>query len=297
MSEPALELPEDGIPTLVLIGSQSRAGRAITRIWPGRIVAVHRGDGPGLGLYDYAQVPEGAIPPGSVVVNCVGTPIGAGEELYRVNRDVAVRWGKAAKAAGATQFIQLSSFAVYGSVALIDAATPERPETAYGRSKLAADLDLRSCAAPGFGVTLVRIPMLFGDGPDKLTRLVDMVRMTRIVPRVVPPIERAMLGYDALASAIHALALKPVDGVVLVADPAAFSYELLRDRVHRVTARRLRSVPVPAAAAAIVRRIAPAAHARLLASSRLATEVAYRFTMPDGASLVAALDRIAAGKA
>ncbi|MBD8620604.1 NAD-dependent epimerase/dehydratase family protein [Sphingomonas sp. CFBP 13728] len=297
MNKRASDPSEDEGPTLVLVGAQSRAGRAIRQAWPGRIVAVHRGKEPGLTLADYTQVPDGVIPSGSVVVNCVGTPIGTDAVLHRINHDVALRWAKAAKAAGATRFIQMSSFAVYGSAMLIDADTPELPETAYGRSKLGADQDLCLCAAPGFGVTIVRIPMLFGDGSDKLTRLVGFVRTIGMVPRVMPPIARAMLGYDALAAAIRALTLAPVDGVVHIADPTAFSYELLRERIERVTGRLLRSFPVSAAAGAIAHRIAPAVHSRLLASSRLAPEVAYRFAMPMGGSLVDALDRIAAGTA
>lgn len=280
-------------PALVLIGAASRAGRAILRTWQGPVAAqVHRGQGPGILLRDYADVPRDVIPRGSVVVNCVGISQGPAVVLRRVNHDIPLLWAQAAAAAGADRFFQLSSFSVYGRAEYIDGATPERPETAYGQSKLAADRALLALARPGFGVTALRVPMLCGDGPDKLTMLVRAVQKLRAVPRTVPPIERAMLTYDGLAAALCQLIAQPKEGVVHVADPTPFSYELLADRVATATGRSLLRVRVPGFATTITRRFLRPFHMRLLASSRLDPAIAYRIALPTTASLATQIDRI-----
>jgi UDP-glucose 4-epimerase len=283
---PQFPYPDD-VPPLVLIGARSRAGRAILAAWPGKqVVAVHRGDGDGVQVDDYAAVPPAVVPPDAFVVNCVGTPKGGEPELLRLNRDVALRWAQAAAQVGARHFVQLSSFAVYGWAERIDAGMPETPVNAYGRSKLAAD---RALADVGLPVTSLRIPMLFGDGPDKLTQLVAAVRKARVVPALKPPIKRSMLSYAALAAAVVELARHPVIGVVPVADPAAFTYERLADVLWEETGCRPLPLPIPGVISSLVRAAAAPLHARLLASSLLDPASAWRFPIPESASLTHAL--------
>ena len=281
----------NGVPPLVLIGAQSRAGRAILAAWPGdRIVAVHRGVGGGVRVEDYATVPPGAIPFDAFVINCVGTPKGSEAEMLHLNRDIALRWAEAAAKAGVRHFVQLSSFAVYGRAERIDAGTPEAPVNAYGRSKLAAD---RALAGVGLSVTSLRIPMLFGDGPDTLTQLVAAVRKVRIVPALTPPVERSMLSYAGLASAVVELARHPVAGVVPVADPTPFTYELLASVLREASGHRPIAVPVPGPIRSLIRIAAAPLHARLLASSLLDPRSAWHFPITESASLTHALRRLA----
>lgn len=294
-SSPSEAAPHDRLAShLVLIGARSRAGHAILRAWPGSgVTQIHRGEGHGVTVADYTDVPNGMIPPDSVVVNCVGTPTGSEAALFRLNRDVPVRWAEAAAAAGAKHFIQLSSFSVYGRAERIDRDTPEAPVTAYGRSKLAGDRALLAIDRAGMMVTSLRIPMLFGTGDDKLARLVKAVLKMGAVPLVSPPIERAMLSYDALGAAVAQSARPSASGIANIADPTAFTYELLCDRITQATGRRLRRIRIPAIAAAATRLLAPPLHTRLLASSRLAPEVALSFKMPAEASLEREIDRLA----
>lgn len=283
----------DDVPPLVLIGAQSRAGRAIVQAWPrDRLIPVHRGTGEGVRVDDYAVVPSGVIPADGIVVNCVGTPHGSEAELLHLNRDVALRWAEVSAQAGARHFVQLSSFAVYGRAERIDAATPEAPVNAYGRSKLAADHALTKVGLP---VTALRIPMLFGNGPDKLTQLVAAVRKARAVPVLKPPVRRSMLSYAALASAIVELTRHPVFGVVPVADPTPFTYELLADVLREESGHRPIAVPVPGPIRSLVRIAAAPLHSRLLASSLLDPVSAWRFPINEPASLPHALRQLARG--
>lgn len=243
---------------------------------------------------DYLSVPEGAILPGSVVVNCVGSPVGSEAELLRVNCETAKCWGQAALAAGASQFVQLSSFSVYGGAELIDASTPEQPQSAYGRSKLAADRALMDLDRNGLLVTLLRIPMLFGEGRDKLAQLIGVVLKAGLVPKLSKPIERSMLSYDALGAAVAHVARDPQRGVVNIADPTLFTYELLRDRVTAAAGRKVCRLWIPRLATSAVRLAAPQIHARLFASSKLERSAALAFDIPHGATLEATIDRMAA---
>ena len=106
----AHEVVDANLPSVVVIGSASKAGRAIARQWhPCGITGIHRGNGAGVLVSDYRTIPAGAIRPGSVVVNCVGTPRGSARELREINCEVPVAWARTAAQEGASAFIQLSS--------------------------------------------------------------------------------------------------------------------------------------------------------------------------------------------
>jgi nucleoside-diphosphate-sugar epimerase len=281
-------------PNLVIIGANSRGAQAIRRAWPGSSVTlIHRGEGPGIAVSDYASVPEGAVQPGSVVVNCVGTPLGTEAELMRVNHEVPLRWCEAAMAAGASHFIQLSSFAIYGKARLIDGRTPEKPMSSYGKSKLAADRALLEFDRRGLPVTLLRIPMLFGDGSDKMAQLIGMVLRAGFVPALDQQIERSMLSYDALGAVVAIIATSPQRGVANIADPTPFTYELLQDCILRATGRRIRKVWMPGLATAAIRLAAPALHARILASSKLDPAAALMVKIPAAATIKETIKRMA----
>lgn len=91
--------------------------------------------------------------------------------LYdEVNGRLPVLLAEKAKAEGVSQFIFLSTMAVYGLTApygktvSITADTPLRPADNYGRSKLAAEQGLQALAGNGFSVAILRPPMIYGKG-------------------------------------------------------------------------------------------------------------------------------------
>lgn len=92
------------------------------------------------------------------------------DEYMRVNRDLTLDVARAAKEAGVKHFIFLSSIIIYGPAApggqtrYITPATPPAPENAYGQSKLEAERGLESLSDDGFSVTILRLPMVWGEG-------------------------------------------------------------------------------------------------------------------------------------
>lgn len=283
---------------LVIVGGTSRAGRAIAQLWPrARLVTISRaksGGADGLAVDDYRRVPGNAVSPGCVVINCVGTPMGSLAELEAVNCEVPQAWLHAATAGGARAFLQLSSLSVYGAAEHIDDATPERPQTAYGRTKLAADRALQASEIAATPVALVRIPMLFGAGEDKLSQLVALCRRLGAVPRTPYPVERSMLSYGALAHMIVHLATHAQRGVVHLADPMPFSYDLLAQRLRDAGGKAVRRPIVPALADWLVRTARPMLHARLLRSSRIDPALLPNVSLPGETRLTTALDHLAA---
>lgn len=83
-------------------------------------------------------------------------------EFLRVNRDGAARLALAAREAGVSRFLLVSSLAVTGPSAHGQAVTESAgpgPLTAYGRSKLAGEVAVRETGVP---LTVVRPPAVYG---------------------------------------------------------------------------------------------------------------------------------------
>lgn len=84
---------------------------------------------------------------------------------YEINRDLVVKIAKAAKEAGVAQFVLLSSMAVYGiTTGHITKDTLPNPTTAYGESKLQADVEIRKLQSGSFTFSCIRPPMVYGKG-------------------------------------------------------------------------------------------------------------------------------------
>lgn len=82
---------------------------------------------------------------------------------YEVNRNLVIEIAKAAKAAGVRQFVLLSSMSVYGRITgHIRKDTAPAPDTAYGKSKLQADEEIKKLEDSDFIFTCLRPPMVYG---------------------------------------------------------------------------------------------------------------------------------------
>lgn len=100
---------------------------------------------------------------------------------YSVNRDLTTEIAKKAKDLGVGQFIFLSSVSVYGmDEGTITQVTVPSPVTHYGRSKLQAEELLRPMDSGSFAVTVVRPPMVYGDGCKGNYQA--LVKLARILP-------------------------------------------------------------------------------------------------------------------
>lgn len=261
---------------IVLVGADSRAAAAIAaRNRDRKVLYVGRGEGPGKRVLtpDYRTVPPGIAMADATIVNCVGTDRGIPSELDALNVEVPLVWARAAAGAGARQFVQISSFSVYGRRTAIGRNTPPAPESDYGKSKREAEAALAEIDA--LAVSIVRVPILVSpagssDEPDKLARLANLVARAHAVPAPADRVQRSMISYDAMARAVELLEADPRP-LAIAADPQPFTYDLLAE-VAREAGLATARVPVPRFAAGLLARAAPGLADRLLASSVLAPE-------------------------
>lgn len=91
------------------------------------------------------------------------------KELYfKVNRDLPIEVAKKAKEVGLSQFIFMSTMAVYGEEGklgqqvVINHNTPVNPKTFYGASKVEAEEELNKLNDNKFRVVILRPPMVYG---------------------------------------------------------------------------------------------------------------------------------------
>ena len=121
---------------------------------------------------------------------------------YEVNRDLALELAKKAKAEGVKQFVYLSSMSVFGMViGHINKDTPTIPSNAYGKSKLEAEQLLMKLADNDFIVSIVRPPMVYGEG---CKGNYQALRKFAVKVKAFPDIdnERSMISIDNMSKAI-----------------------------------------------------------------------------------------------
>jgi UDP-glucose 4-epimerase len=204
---------------LAASGQQVFGGvRAETRLTPG-VTPFITGD---------LSKPGLVLPPVEAVIHAAGLGHrrGVPEAVWRAaNIDAAVNLARAAKAAGATKFILVSTAHVHGRVhdGIVSDDTPASPADPYAASKLGAETAV--VAAFGPGVVCLRPVAVIGPGCPGNLQLV-MKLLARGVPLPFGAIRNARSFIDvadlaALALAVVAAAATPP--VVLAAHPGTIS--------------------------------------------------------------------------
>lgn len=91
-----------------------------------------------------------------------------------INYNAAVRLAQKAKSVGVKKFIYMSSCSLYGIAGddALDETAEFNPVTAYAKSKVAAELELKPLADDSFCVTFLRNATAFGNSPKLRTDLV-----------------------------------------------------------------------------------------------------------------------------
>lgn len=130
------------------------------------------------------------------------------KELYfTVNRDLPIEVAKKAKESGVSQFIFMSTMAVYGEEGklgqevVINRDTPINPKTFYGVSKIEAEAELNKQNDDSFRVVVLRPPMVYGPNcPGNYARLEKLAIKSPVFPLIDN--KRSMLHIDKLCQSI-----------------------------------------------------------------------------------------------
>ncbi|MBX7057343.1 MAG: NAD-dependent epimerase/dehydratase family protein [Leptospirales bacterium] len=173
-------------------------------------------------------------------------------DFQRVNVHGLELLAQASIRSGVGRFTALSSLhaAASSSEVAIDERYPEHPDSAYGRSKLAADrILLRLQQKRRLPVAIVRPPMLYGTGGrGNLERLASLIERGLPLPLASIRNRRSVLYVENLASALVALlgATRFGSGVYLLRDAEDFSTPQLIRMLAAALQRPARLFPLPA---------------------------------------------------
>jgi nucleoside-diphosphate-sugar epimerase len=119
--------------------------------------------------------------------------------FIKINRDLAYQVAKLSKKMGVSQFIFMSTMAIYGKdEGEINLMTQINPQTYYAKSKYHAEELIRKLEIESFVVTIIRSPIVFGEfAPGNLNKLIEFVSKTRIFLKINN--QRSMIFIDNLS--------------------------------------------------------------------------------------------------
>lgn len=260
--------------TLIIVGGSSASGRALrTRLsgWPTLALVLGQAKAGERSVANFAEPPADLDLRDAAVVICIDTQKGSPDELRRINVDIPAAWARRCIEGGAARFVQISSFSIFGAAEQIGSGCPVRPVSHYGESKLGAELALQELASRDMSITTLRVPILVGDGPDKLATLVRFANRTGFALTAPWPTPRSMLPYDGLARAIEAIISDVSQDpwqTRFAADPEPFSARMMIEAAE-ADGRKLRAISPPAMLLKMLEKVASGLHASLFQPSLL----------------------------
>jgi nucleoside-diphosphate-sugar epimerase len=202
---------------------------------------------------------------------------GLDPEYERVNVGGTENVVRAAMAEGARRVVLLSTIAVYGpsSGQLIDESTTPRPDTAYGRTKLAAERAVLSAISGGGRIgTVLRAAAAYGPRvKGNYRRLAEAIARRRYVPLGRCANRRTVVHDRDLADAVVLAVGHPAaaGAVFNVSDGHVHTLADIVSAIYRALGRRPPRLYVPLAAARAATRVSETT-ARLVGLRPLVTK-------------------------
>jgi len=147
-------------------------------------------------------------------------------EYFKINRDLAIDVAKKAKEEGVKQFIFTSSIAIYGDDLPIGNFKPintnkATPTSAYGQSKLDADLEIQTLQDYSFKVCILRIPMVYGKSEKgNFKNLVNLSKKLSFFPKINN--NRSVLHVKNLSELVRLVIINNLHGVFYPQDSQYF---------------------------------------------------------------------------
>ena len=147
---------------------------------------------------------------------------------YRqINKDLTITLANKAKQAGVSQFIFMSTMAVYGLEGgvgigvVINRKTKPNPKTMYAISKYEAELDIEKLQDEDFTVSIIRPPMIYGDDcPGNYTLLKKLAKYAFIFPDIKN--QRSVLHIDKLSQELKTIVEEKQSGIFMPQDDNYF---------------------------------------------------------------------------
>ena len=140
------------------------------------------------------------------------------DEYEKVNFELTKSLADKAKAEGVSQFIFMSTMAVYGMTeGEINENTALEPKTLYGKSKLKAEKYVMSLNCESFKTVIIRPPMVYGrDCPGNFERLRKISYITPVIPDTEN--KKSLIYIGNLALFISEIIKNKKDGIYMPMD-------------------------------------------------------------------------------
>lgn len=174
-------------------------------------------------------------------------------EFFKINTEATLNLASACKELDVNHFIFMSSIKVNGESSGKDSFNAKEvgnPEDSYGLSKKQAEQGLAKLASNEFKVSVVRVPLVYGEGVKANFRsLVRLIRKYKVSPFAWVRNKRSILGIDNLVDFILALLQKTSNTVqyerYCIADPHPLSLPQLIDNIALAENTKHLQIPVP----------------------------------------------------
>ncbi len=225
-----------------LVSVLTRSARAVQGAWPGKTIETRVGDltNPGSlagaldGVRGLFHLASHSPPPGEPDVY-------EAPAHWRVSAQGTEHLLAAAIAAGVQRVVYLSSVKSMGDAAgasarPADESTPARPDTLYGRAKLAAERAVLAAGSAGrMHASVLRLPMVYGlGGQGNLARMIDAIARRRFPPWPRVNNRRSAIHVDDVVAAALLVATdrRAAGECYLVTDGAEYSTRWLYEQIH-----------------------------------------------------------------
>ena len=174
----------------------------------------------------------------------------AESEYFSVNCDLSVRTALEAKRAGVKQFIFLSSVKVYGKYLPGEGPWNENsvcePEDAYGKSKYAAEIELKKIETENFIISIVRTPLVYGEAVKaNMRNFINLVEKIPILPLGNIKNKRSFTSVENLVAFIDRIIEKRASGVFIAKDEKALSTTELVKYISQYLDKKLVLISIP----------------------------------------------------
>jgi len=223
-------------------------------------------------LTDFSTISSDIFNGIDVVINCaaiVHQQKEIDENIYnKINFELAVELAQKAKHAGVTNFVQLSTIAVYGKLTHVSYNSIEKPVNAYGNSKLLADNTLKKIVDDKFKVIIFRPPMIYGstDAPGNMMRLIQFISKGLPLPFKDLKNKRDFIHIDNLVGFIDESIKQNTAGIFLVSDNSTVLIAELYNTIVLCLGKSNRAFKLPAICFTLIKKLVPSIYDKLFGS-------------------------------